>query len=175
MCKAGFALAMLAGIAPAAARAQEPRMRLVLLGVGTPNADPDRSGPATAVVVDDRAYLVDAGAGRGAARGAGRARPGHRGARARPARPGLPHAPALRPHGRAARPAPHALGARPARTRSTCRPARHGRDDGAHRAKRGSRTSPSAATGSSPATPTATPTAPSCARSSPASSTRTTW
>jgi len=63
MCKAGFALAMLAGMAPAAARAQEPRMRLVLLGVGTPNADPDRSGPATAVVVDDRAYIVDAGAG----------------------------------------------------------------------------------------------------------------
>jgi ribonuclease BN (tRNA processing enzyme) len=31
--------------------------------VGTPNADPGRSGPAVAVVVDDRAYLVDAGAG----------------------------------------------------------------------------------------------------------------
>jgi ribonuclease BN (tRNA processing enzyme) len=34
-----------------------------MLGTGTPNADPERSGPALAIVVDDRAYLVDAGAG----------------------------------------------------------------------------------------------------------------
>ena len=40
-----------------------PRTRRVLLGTGTPNADPERSGPATAVVVDDRAYLIDAGPG----------------------------------------------------------------------------------------------------------------
>ena len=39
------------------------RTRLVLLGTGTPNADPDRSGPALAVVVDDTAYLVDCGPG----------------------------------------------------------------------------------------------------------------
>lgn len=38
-------------------------MRLVLLGSGTPNADPDRSGPAVAVVVNGAAYLVDAGPG----------------------------------------------------------------------------------------------------------------
>jgi ribonuclease BN (tRNA processing enzyme) len=37
--------------------------RLVLLGSGTPNADPDRSGPAVAVVVNGAAYLVDAGPG----------------------------------------------------------------------------------------------------------------
>ena len=37
--------------------------RVVLLGTGTPNADPDRSGPALAVVVNGRAYLVDAGPG----------------------------------------------------------------------------------------------------------------
>lgn len=37
--------------------------RLVLLGTGTPVADPARSGPATAVVVDDRAYLIDFGPG----------------------------------------------------------------------------------------------------------------
>jgi len=49
--------------APGAGVAQEPRTRLVLLGVGTPNADPERSGPASAVVVDDRAYLIDAGPG----------------------------------------------------------------------------------------------------------------
>jgi ribonuclease BN (tRNA processing enzyme) len=36
---------------------------VVLLGTGTPNADPDRSGPATAVVVDGVAFIVDAGPG----------------------------------------------------------------------------------------------------------------
>lgn len=35
----------------------------MLLGTGNPNPDPDRSGPATAVVVRGRAYLVDAGPG----------------------------------------------------------------------------------------------------------------
>jgi len=37
--------------------------QIVLLGTGTPAADPDRFGPATAIVVNDTAYLVDAGAG----------------------------------------------------------------------------------------------------------------
>jgi len=37
--------------------------RLVLLGTGTPNAEPDRAGSALAVVVDDVPYLVDAGPG----------------------------------------------------------------------------------------------------------------
>ena len=36
---------------------------VVLLGSGTPNADPDRSGTAIAVLVDGVAYLVDAGPG----------------------------------------------------------------------------------------------------------------
>lgn len=35
----------------------------MLLGTGTPNADPDRSGPAAAIVVDDTPYLVDCGPG----------------------------------------------------------------------------------------------------------------
>jgi ribonuclease Z len=35
----------------------------VLLGTGNPPADPDRSGPATAVVVNGTPYLVDFGAG----------------------------------------------------------------------------------------------------------------
>ena len=39
------------------------RTRVVLLGTGTPVPDPDRSGPATAVVVGDSAYLVDFGPG----------------------------------------------------------------------------------------------------------------
>jgi len=36
---------------------------VVLLGTGTPVPDPDRSGPATAIVVGDSAYLVDFGPG----------------------------------------------------------------------------------------------------------------
>jgi ribonuclease BN (tRNA processing enzyme) len=36
---------------------------VVLLGTGTPGPIPERSGPATAVVVDDVAYLVDFGPG----------------------------------------------------------------------------------------------------------------
>ena len=36
---------------------------LVLLGTGTPNADPERAGPAVAIVVNGTAYLVDAGVG----------------------------------------------------------------------------------------------------------------
>jgi len=42
---------------------QTRRTRVVLLGTGTPVPDPDRSGPATAIVVDDSAYLVDFGPG----------------------------------------------------------------------------------------------------------------
>jgi ribonuclease BN (tRNA processing enzyme) len=37
--------------------------RLVLLGTGTPNAEPTRAGPAAAVVVGGRPYIVDFGPG----------------------------------------------------------------------------------------------------------------
>jgi ribonuclease BN (tRNA processing enzyme) len=37
--------------------------QVVLLGTGTPVPDPDRSGPATAIVVGDSAYLIDFGPG----------------------------------------------------------------------------------------------------------------
>ena len=37
--------------------------RVVVLGTGTPNADPERSGPAVAVVAGEQAYVVDAGPG----------------------------------------------------------------------------------------------------------------
>lgn len=37
--------------------------QVVLLGTGTPNAEPDRSGPAVAVIVNDTPYLVDFGPG----------------------------------------------------------------------------------------------------------------
>jgi len=46
-----------------AALPSAPRTQLVLLGTGTPNAEPDRSGPSLAIVVDDMPYLVDAGPG----------------------------------------------------------------------------------------------------------------
>src|ERR1700751_832229 len=39
------------------------RTKVVLLGTGTPVPDPDRSGPATAIVVGDSAYIVDFGPG----------------------------------------------------------------------------------------------------------------
>ncbi len=44
--------------------APEPgRTRIVLLGTGNPNADPARSGPSVAIVVDDTPYLIDCGPG----------------------------------------------------------------------------------------------------------------
>lgn len=51
--------------APAAAPTVEPAtgMRLIILGTGTPNADPARSGPALAIMVDGEPYIVDAGPG----------------------------------------------------------------------------------------------------------------
>ncbi|MGI9167820.1 MAG: MBL fold metallo-hydrolase [Pyrinomonadaceae bacterium] len=39
------------------------KTRIVMLGTGTPGPLPDRSGPATAIVVNDTAYLVDFGPG----------------------------------------------------------------------------------------------------------------
>ena len=55
--------ALTASIAPSATIAQSPRTQIVMLGTGTPIPDPDRSGPAVAIVVDSVAYLFDAGAG----------------------------------------------------------------------------------------------------------------
>lgn len=40
-----------------------PHARIILLGTGTPNADPDRSGPSVAIVVDQTYYIVDFGPG----------------------------------------------------------------------------------------------------------------
>jgi ribonuclease BN (tRNA processing enzyme) len=40
-----------------------PTTQVVLLGTGTPNADPERSGPCVAVIVNDVPYLVDFGPG----------------------------------------------------------------------------------------------------------------
>lgn len=43
--------------------APSPITRIAILGSGTPNPDPQRSGPALAVIVRDRAYIVDFGPG----------------------------------------------------------------------------------------------------------------
>lgn len=43
--------------------AQKSPTQVVLLGTGTPNADPDTSGPAVAIVVNDTPYVIDAGPG----------------------------------------------------------------------------------------------------------------
>ena len=55
------------GVARAAVQTAEPvpdsLLRVVVLGTGTPNADPERSGPAVAIVAGGQAYLVDAGPG----------------------------------------------------------------------------------------------------------------
>lgn len=37
--------------------------QIVLLGTGTPNADPDRFGPSVAIVVNDTPYIIDCGPG----------------------------------------------------------------------------------------------------------------
>lgn len=44
-------------------RSVQTQTRIVLLGTGTPNADPDRSGPSVAIVVNNTPYLVDFGPG----------------------------------------------------------------------------------------------------------------
>ena len=40
-----------------------PQTQIVLLGTGTPNAEPDRSGPSVAIIVGDTPYIVDFGPG----------------------------------------------------------------------------------------------------------------
>src|SRR5580698_8207474 len=37
--------------------------QVILLGTGTPNADPERSGPSVAVVANGKPYIVDFGPG----------------------------------------------------------------------------------------------------------------
>jgi ribonuclease BN (tRNA processing enzyme) len=50
--------------APASQAANTPHTsEVVVLGSGTPNADPDRSGPALAIIVNGHSYLVDCGPG----------------------------------------------------------------------------------------------------------------
>jgi ribonuclease BN (tRNA processing enzyme) len=50
-------------LAASSLAAQNTVTQVVMLGTGTPNADPDRSGPAVAVIVNGHSYLVDCGPG----------------------------------------------------------------------------------------------------------------
>lgn len=62
-------LALPAGVRLSRSRTAQPgshtdaAVKVVLLGTGTPIPDPDRSGPALAIVAGGKSYLVDAGAG----------------------------------------------------------------------------------------------------------------
>ena len=58
-----LAITLLWAPAVAAQAVDSSGTRVVLLGTGTPNADPERSGPAVAVIVNGAVYLVDAGPG----------------------------------------------------------------------------------------------------------------
>jgi ribonuclease BN (tRNA processing enzyme) len=50
-------------VAPSREPASPGETKVVLLGTGTPEADPARSGPAVAVIAGKRAYVVDLGPG----------------------------------------------------------------------------------------------------------------
>jgi len=58
-----FRLGSLALAAAVMALPALPATQVVVLGSGTPQPDPDRSGPATAIVVNGSAYLFDIGPG----------------------------------------------------------------------------------------------------------------
>jgi ribonuclease BN (tRNA processing enzyme) len=57
------ALALLSWHAAVGSAAAQSRTQVIILGSGTPIPDPERSGPAVAVVVDSVAYLFDTGSG----------------------------------------------------------------------------------------------------------------
>ena len=59
----GLAAVIFGGLMLGAANTEAQQTAVVMLGTGTPNADPDRSGPAVAVVREGRSYIVDAGPG----------------------------------------------------------------------------------------------------------------
>src|SRR5438477_9392419 len=69
----GFVLMLLCFLAPGSfAQTSTPtatpttspsRTQVVLLGTGNPSADPDRSGPSVAIVVNDTTFIVDCGPG----------------------------------------------------------------------------------------------------------------
>ena len=65
MCKSltFISILLFAGVATAQNTVPRTRTQVVVLGTGTPEPYPDRSGPAVAIVVNGAAYLVDCGPG----------------------------------------------------------------------------------------------------------------
>src|SRR3977135_847296 len=116
----------LALVAAGLPRAQSST-RVVLLGTGTPNADPDRFGPSVAIVVGDASYLVDFGVGV-VRRAAAAERPGVAGVRAY-----TRHAP--RPPRRSGVRVPFTVGARSRAASGPLRPARIETDDASARGR----------------------------------------
>jgi len=57
------ALCVIVPLATASDSLVSETTQVVLLGTGTPNPEPERSGPAVAIIVNDTAYLVDFGPG----------------------------------------------------------------------------------------------------------------
>ncbi len=55
--------ALISAAVPARGQEAAPVMQVVLLGTGFPRPDPKRAGPATAVVVGEKVFVVDAGRG----------------------------------------------------------------------------------------------------------------
>jgi ribonuclease BN (tRNA processing enzyme) len=61
---AAMILAIAHALTPASGQStRAPATQIVLLGTGTPRPEPSRSGPSTAIVVNDAAYIVDVGPG----------------------------------------------------------------------------------------------------------------
>ena len=65
-----FALSLVSASAPSSETftssvrsGTQTKTQVVMLGTGTPNADPERSGPSVAIVVGDTPYIVDFGPG----------------------------------------------------------------------------------------------------------------
>ena len=56
-------LLLLVAAAPSTPAQEKSKTQIILLGTGNPNADPEHSGPATAIVVNEAVYLVDFGPG----------------------------------------------------------------------------------------------------------------
>jgi ribonuclease BN (tRNA processing enzyme) len=60
---ASFFVLPTAGVSQSEKTSSAQTTQIVLLGTGTPSPDPERSGPATAIVVNGTPYLIDFGPG----------------------------------------------------------------------------------------------------------------
>jgi ribonuclease Z len=61
--KIWFSLLLVAWLTPPLVAEAPAEMQVILLGTGYPRPDPERAGPATAVVVGEKVFIVDAGRG----------------------------------------------------------------------------------------------------------------